>query len=279
MAAKILRRGRQTAIARSLVLALCLLAALAVAGCHGDDSEQTAPARAPAPAEPAPVEPAPAEPPPVPVEPVRTEAQQEPAAEPVVTPHYQPIPIGWLESGTTYATSAFDVPLTLTATAGWKAYGDFSDDFEIRSVDEDHGLLFFHGDRVAVSSFPQWPPVMVTGAPGWSLPFANWFAEHRYLEGDEPQPAVLDGIEGYQVETVTKGYHGDEELCDPCAPLFWLTGGSAYLSKGGERTRWYMVDVAGTALVVGAWAKSAEAFDATIDEMEEVLKTVKFVRA
>ncbi len=198
-----------------------------------------------------------------------------------LSPDLEPIPLGPLEAGTTYATSSFAVPMALRVGGGWKApYVEHRDEFEIHSVGEDHGLVFFAGGRVACS-FPHWPVACQTGAPGTAKAFASWLAEHPQLEAVQPYPAILDGVEGFAVETVTKGYHGDEDLCDPCAPLFWLTSPTrnAYLSKGGEQTRWYMVDVDGRAFVVGAWAESPQVFDDSIEEMEQVLNTVRFAEA
>ncbi len=157
MAAPVVGRTGRRAAARSFLLSLCVLAALVATGCHGGSSEQTAtppsPApAAPAPAEPAPAEPAPAEPQPVPAEPVPAEPSlAEPAAEPVVTAHYQPIPIGPLEAGTTYATSAFAVPLTLRVSSRWQApYVETELEFELKSLAEDYGLVFSAGTSVWV---------------------------------------------------------------------------------------------------------------------------------
>ncbi len=137
------------AIGRPLLLSLCLLVALSAAACHGGVSEQAAPSSAPAPAAPAPVEPAPAEPQlqPAPAEPQPEPA--EPAAEPVVVTGVQRFPrFGPLEAGTTYSSSAFLVPLTLTAPPGWQVQVETADRFELESLGEDHGLVFFDGDMV-----------------------------------------------------------------------------------------------------------------------------------
>ncbi len=271
---------------RPLLLVLSLLVALSAAACHGGGSEQTAPAPAPTPAEPAPVEPAPAEPPPAPAEPAPAEpAPAEPAAEPAVTARYQPIPLGPLEANTTYATSAFAVPLTLRVSNGWWApFLELWHEFELKSPDEDHGLVFDGDSWVFGTSSP--PRKKDPTAADWAASpgpetvdeWVSWFGTHPWLEAGAPRAAEVAGVEGFSLDTVTKG--GKVMLF----AIFSDTG-RIYFSEPGTKTRWYVLGGLedkvgeGRPVVIGAWAKSAEIFDEKIDEMEAVLKTVEFAEA
>ncbi len=198
---------------------------------------------------------------------------------------FPPIPLGSLEAGTTYATSSFLAPMTFIATEGWRApYPELEEEFELESARGDYGLVFFAGYHLIAPDFDgtngpsaAWPE---DAAPLTAMEFARWFEEHPQLETYEPVSvaASVGNADGYQIETLTKGYSISEEQCDPCAALFtqFSEDRRVYLSAGGQKTRWYFLDVNGWPVVVGAWAESPEVFDESIGEMEAVLEGTRF---
>ncbi len=202
---------------------------------------------------------------------------------PAVTTLSEPIPLGRLEAGATYATSAFVVPLAFRLSDGWQMqFPETRYELELERVGEDHGLVFFTGSSVFGETTAE-PPTEASGA-ATRAPFSvgdweHWLGEHRWLDAEQPRPFSARIGEGFSLDTTTKG--GDE------ARYLMLFGrfsksGRIFFSEAGTKTRWYVVapnDVLKSPLVIGAWAKSAATFDETIDEMEAVLQTVEFTSA
>ncbi len=198
---------------------------------------------------------------------------------------FPPIPLGPLEAGTTYGTSSFLAPLTLIASEGWRApYPEHNEEFELESVAGDHGLVFFVGDHVIAPDFigtnepsADWPE---DSAPLTSIEFTSWFRTHPQLEAYEQSslPTYVETAEGYRIETLTKGYTTSEKSCAPCVGLFtqFSEDGRVYLSEGGQKTRWYSLNVDWYTVVIGAWGASAEIFDASFAEMDAVLDSITF---
>jgi hypothetical protein len=223
---------------------LALTAALALAGCGGDDGKSSATAR------------------------------------PAVTP-FPTVDRGIVEPGVAYTTRAFKPSFTVTMPEGkWiAASADKADHIELEVEGtppvQSSGIGFHHMTKVFDPATGGTEPGDAVDGPD---DFAAWLTSHPHLKTTDPQPIEAMGMKGVSVDV--RGAEGKQERqykdcgkLEGSACVVMFDGGTEPVVYGEKTFARYVVleQPGGGQLVVEIWAEPIEEAEPEVDRLQAIL--------
>ena len=135
----------------------------------------------------------------------------------VVPPTVAPTTAPTQEALTTFSSSKFEIPMTMTYGSDWYSEGEFSDMFTLKIKDTDYAweLGFILAAEAQIAD-----PNSAATIP-WPTDFVTYLQSNQYFEAGQPISVTVGGVKGIQIDALVKNI-GDKRTFIALKSTDWL---------------------------------------------------------
>jgi len=181
----------------------------------------------------------------------------------------------------TYASAAFQPPVTFTVPGGWELVTDTAGYLELRPAGSDLAGIHLFRDVVAASQDPACPTAPEPGIGSTSTDLVLWIRGLAGLTVSTPAMATVGGLRGTSLDIgIAAGWATSCPFANGLPTVALLVGqasGLRWVVAGNERLRLYILDLPdGGTVIVDVDAFDGTLMDALLGAAAPVVKSLQF---
>jgi hypothetical protein len=179
----------------------------------------------------------------------------------------------------TYSTTNFRPTLTFTVPAGWELVADTPNWVQLRPTGAENLGLYLFRDARAASQDPTCPTTPAEGVGMTSSELTVFYRGLPGLVAGSPALVTVGGLNGSSIDLgMTPGWTFSCPFADgvPTVPLLMNAGIDRWVLAGGERLRFYFLDLPDGNVVVDVDDFEGSQIDTLIASATPIIKSFVF---